>query len=65
MSTRTRFEKEAKGNSEMAYYFGIAFIDSEKVDFELTPCMDHLLLPSISSSCLWLLELPMQHCVAS
>ena len=21
MSTRTRFEKEAKGNSEMAYYF--------------------------------------------
>ena len=26
MGTKTRFEKEAKGNSEMAYYNGIFFI---------------------------------------
>ena len=25
MSTKTRFEKEAKGNSEMAYYYIISF----------------------------------------
>ena len=25
MSTKTRFEKEAKGNSEMVYYFAIGF----------------------------------------
>ena len=31
MSTRTRFEKEAKGNSEMAYSFDQALSDTQSL----------------------------------
>ena len=34
MSTKTRFEKEAKGNSEMAYY-NLALKSTDKSEFDL------------------------------
>ena len=44
MSTRTRFEKEAKGNSEMAYWHNVfTFRDRSKVvdlpDYVLVACL--------------------------
>ena len=41
MSTKTRFEKEAKGNSEMAYYAQRAHPAAQMVSVEYGVCYSH------------------------
>ena len=45
MSTRTRFEKEAKGNSEIAYCFGIG--DSRVRDLSFSGAQEHENYPKL------------------
>ena len=42
MSTRTRFEEEAKGNSEMAYY--------AKERFDLLHCQKDIVAPEVPTA---------------
>ena len=58
MSTRTRFEKEAKGNSEMAYLSTIKLSDIEKtakiinieIDLSVSVCVIQLLTLAVLCS---------------